>query len=151
MENIENLKNFENVEDVETMFTEIINEDNEEVVENLDFDVAYAPIKTEEVYIDQNQSVITQDDLQITPLDVIKAHAEQLGIELVDPKSSCKSCYGRGYIGRDSQSKAPIPCSCIQVDFNSVNNQTMYNRTRKLSRKERRQLDKDNRKRAKRG
>jgi hypothetical protein len=118
---------------------------------NLDIDVSYGALDTEEVYVDGNQSVITKEDLQITPLDVIKEHAKQLGQELVDPNKNCKQCYGRGYIGRDSESKAPLPCSCIQPNFNDPKNIQMYNRTRKVSRKERRQMARENKKRAKRG
>ena len=55
--------------------------------------------------------VISSDEL--TPLDVIKAVAKETGIELRDPNEGCKKCYGRGYIGRDSMTKQPIPCTCI--------------------------------------
>jgi len=120
--------------------------------ENLEFDTSeYTGITVEDVYIDNNQSVITTDDLKITPFDVIKAHAEKLGVSVVDPKANCKKCYGRGYIGRDSVSKAPVPCSCIYVDTNDSKNQYMYNVTRKRSRKERRQMLKQTAKMIKRG
>jgi len=117
----------------------------------LNYDVGYDSITTEEVYVDQGNTVVTKEELGITPFDVIKAHAEQLGQEIVDPAPSCKHCMGRGYTGRDATTKAPIPCKCIQPNFNSTENTTMYNRTRKLSRKERRALDRDTKKRVKRG
>ena len=50
---------------------------------------------------------------EMTPFDTIKAVAQHSGVEIRNPKSSCKHCYGRGYIGRDSTTKAPIPCTCI--------------------------------------
>jgi len=120
-------------------------------MENLNFDVNYNEIEAQEVFVDDSDKVITQKELNITPFDVIKATAQQLGQEIVDPTPGCKHCLGRGYIGRNADSKAPIPCSCIQPGFNSIENTTMYNRTKKLSRAERRQLDRENKKRVKRG
>lgn len=29
------------------------------------------------------------------------------------PKSNCKKCYGRFYIGKNSQNLTYIPCSCV--------------------------------------
>lgn len=120
-------------------------------MENLDFDVNYSGIIEQEVFVDDSNHVRTTDELEITPYDVIKAHAIELGQEILDPNPSCNKCLGRGYIGRDSETKAPIPCSCIQPNFNSTKNAEMYNRTRKLSRAERRRLDRDTKKRVKRG
>ena len=95
-------------------------------------------INTENIYIDNDNNIITNEDLNITPMDVIRKLADKIGHEIKEPKSDCKKCYGRGYIGRDSKTKAPIPCSCIFVDYNNSNNIRMFEKTRKLSRKERR-------------
>jgi len=104
--------------------------------------VDYDDIEVQEVFTSDTQdSVVSEDDLLITPFDVIKKLATQMGQEIVDPKSNCKYCHGRGYTGRDSKSKAPIPCKCIQPNFNDEKNVRLFNQTRKLSRKERRQRD----------
>ena len=109
----------------------------------------YNPIKKQEVFVDETNAIVTEEELGITPLDVIRKVAESIGQELCDPNPGCKKCAGRGYIGRNAETKAPIPCSCIQPNFDSAENVAMYNRTRKYSRKERRQLDRDNRKKSK--
>jgi len=53
------------------------------------------------------------DKSKLTDFDVIKAVAKQTNTEIKNPRTSCKHCYGRGYIGWDSVTKAPIPCNCI--------------------------------------
>jgi len=116
----------------------------EETKDTLNYDEVYDPVPIDDVYVDSTNTVVTAEDLKITPFDVIKAHAEKLGQTIVDPNPSCNDCYGRGYIGRDVMSKAPIPCRCIQPDYNSQQNQYIFNRTRKYSRKERRQMMKNN-------
>lgn len=35
----------------------------------------------------------------------------------VKPKSSCRHCYGRGYIGTDTHTKKKILCRCVQKSF----------------------------------
>ena len=67
-------------------------------MEKLNFDQQYDynNVEAEEVYVDQNENqVVSPEDLQITPFDVIKAHAEKLGQEIVDPNPSCKHCLGQ--------------------------------------------------------
>lgn len=53
------------------------------------------------------------DKSELSHFDVIKAIASKTGMAIRDPKSSCKKCYGRGYIGIDILSKSPIACNCI--------------------------------------
>ena len=53
------------------------------------------------------------DKTSLTDFDVIKAVAKQNNVEVRNPRSGCKKCYGRGFIGKDYVTKAPIPCSCI--------------------------------------
>ena len=44
-----------------------------------------------------------------------RAAGEPLLIELGSkPKKSCRKCYGRGFIGRDFNTKQVIPCSCTK-------------------------------------
>lgn len=87
----------------------------------------------------------------ISPFDVIKSLAEKLGQIITDPKSNCKKCNGRGYIGRDYNSKAPIPCPCIYPNYNSSENINMINKMRKPSRSERRKQDREYKNMIKRG
>ena len=104
-----------------------------------------------DVYINTPDGVIDTDDLSITPLDVIKATAKKIGQELCHPKPNCKHCHGRGYIGRDSKTKAPIPCKCIQPNFNSLESQSVYMKTKKKSRLERRKQTRELKKKLKKG
>ena len=102
----------------------------------------YNIIPADEVFVDtENDTIVTQSDLEVKPFDVIKSVAEHLGQTVKDPTPGCKHCQGRGYIGRDAETKMPIPCKCIQPNFNKDNSVEMYNRTRKLSRTERRKRD----------
>ena len=109
----------------------------------------YKPIEKQEVLVDDTNTVITDEDLDISPLDVIRKVADNIGQELCDPNPSCKKCNGRGYTGRDAETKAPIPCLCIQPNRDSAESVMAFNRTRKYSRKERRKLERDLRKKAK--
>jgi len=47
------------------------------------------------------------------PMVIMRAAAEGMGIILNDPKPNCKKCYGRGYLGRKSDTGEPLPCTCI--------------------------------------
>ncbi|MFA5484929.1 MAG: hypothetical protein WC260_01645 [Candidatus Pacearchaeota archaeon] len=74
----------------------------------------YESPKEESGILDKNTGEVI-DTKNLSPFDVIKTVAEQTGVEIRDPRKSCKSCYGRGYIGRDSFTKQPIPCTCINI------------------------------------
>jgi len=104
----------------------------------IDINNSYNEITPNNVIIGSDNSVITEQQLQITPYDVIKSMADKLGQTIKEPKSNCKHCYGRGYIGRDSESHAPIPCSCIYSDDAKEKNDYMYQRMHHKSREERR-------------
>lgn len=39
--------------------------------------------------------------------------AKEIGLVLKEPNQSCKKCFGRGWIGKDSNTGNPIPCKCI--------------------------------------
>ncbi len=107
---------------------------------------------TEAIVDSENNVTVVEPSAPVTPFDVIKATAEHIGQEVDDPNPSCKLCYGRGYTGRDLlNGGAPIPCKCVQPNFNNDASNQFYNRTRKYSRKERRRMDKDMKKRVKRG
>lgn len=116
------------------------------MTDKLQFDTNYDDISIDNVYVGDNiDGVLDQKDLNITPFDVIKKLAEKIGQDVKDPEPSCKRCYGRGYVGRDSETKAPIPCKCVFPNFHDTENDRIFNRTRKLSRKERRRQQKNKR------
>ena len=72
----------------------------------------YETPKDVDKFIDTSKGEIV-DKSKLTEFDVIKAIAKQTGTEIRNPRSGCKHCYGRGWIGKDWVTKAPIPCSCI--------------------------------------
>lgn len=68
--------------------------------------------EVEDKFLDTGKGeVIDKSDL--TPFDIIKSVAQQTDNEIHDPKKGCKHCYGRGYVGIDTTTKSPVPCSCI--------------------------------------
>ena len=66
----------------------------------------------EDKFIDTSKGEVI-DKSKLTEFDVIKAVAKQTGTEIRNPRSGCKHCYGRGWVGKDFASQSPIPCSCI--------------------------------------
>lgn len=82
----------------------------EEFGEVIDIEGASAKQLTPSV-IDINTK--TGERIELNPLEKIRFAAERFGIALNDPNSSCKKCYGRGYLGVDSKTGIPIACSCI--------------------------------------
>lgn len=56
--------------------------------------------------------VVDRDSIPV--IEVIKAVAKKIGCEVCDPLPGHRACQGgRGYVGLDSKTKAPIPCKCI--------------------------------------
>ena len=101
----------------------------------------YKNVENVEVVFDGNDNPIAKEDLTLTPMQVIKGMAKTLGQTINDPDPSCKKCYGLGYVGRDSESKAPIPCMCLYPKESlSSSNQYIQNRMRHRSRAERREI-----------
>ena len=39
----------------------------------------------------------------------------------VKPKSSCRHCHGRGYIGTDVKTNKKVICACVRRSFDRVN------------------------------
>lgn len=102
--------------------------------------------KSNESFVDMDGGkVLDKDD--VSPFDYIKTMALQENVQVEDPRSGCRKCYGRGYIGIDLNTKAPVPCSCIfrgRTD-NDRRNEELYDQKRAygdLNRKQRRRLDK---------
>ncbi|MEM4261033.1 MAG: hypothetical protein QXG00_07365 [Candidatus Woesearchaeota archaeon] len=94
-----------------------VGEEEEESTEDIDegrllTGQKYETPKDVDKFIDTAKGEIV-DKSQLSEFDVIKAVAKQTGTEIRNPRSGCKKCYGRGFIGRDYTTKAPIPCSCI--------------------------------------
>lgn len=95
-----------------------------------------------EALFDSTGKAIDPSDVKIPPFDVIKAMANALGQTINNPKPGCKHCYGKGYVGRDSKNKAPIPCLCIYPSDKKAENDRMFERTKHMNRSERRQWEK---------
>lgn len=51
----------------------------------------------------------------LDPWNLIKRSCEAQCIKIRRPKSGCKRCHGRGWIGRKAETGEPIPCRCIFV------------------------------------
>jgi len=64
------------------------------------------------VIIDESKGEIIERS-ELTVFQNMKLIAEQNGYVIKDPKTGCKKCYGRGYIGKDFKTQMPIPCNCI--------------------------------------
>ncbi len=54
-----------------------------------------------------NENIITLEYKEI------QRAAKELGIALKEPKVNCRKCFGRGWIGYNTATNKPIPCSCI--------------------------------------
>lgn len=53
---------------------------------------------------------------------VVEDTKPKLPTELeVKPKSSCKHCLGRGYVGTDTRTRKKIMCRCVERSFQKVN------------------------------
>jgi len=98
--------------------------------------------KDKDEFINTKSGEIVKQEA-IDPMTVIRKIAEKIGTKIKDPNPKCKSCYGRGYIGRDSQSKAPVPCQCIYPKLSndeSIEQQVAQDGMLRMSRKQRRQM-----------
>jgi hypothetical protein len=80
--------------------------------EELEFGFDYDLPESKNVFIDVAKGEVIEKG-EITPFQSMQAIAKQNGYDINEPKNSCKKCYGRGYIGKDSVTKMPLPCSCI--------------------------------------
>jgi hypothetical protein len=77
-------------------------------------DQNYETPKDVDKFIDTSKGELV-DKANLTDFDMIKAIAKQNNLEIRNPRKGCKHCYGRGFVGRDSKTKQPIPCSCIYL------------------------------------
>jgi len=68
--------------------------------------------KAESLILDPATNEI-KGESELTPWEKMVQSAETYGIKINDPKENCKKCYGRGYIGIDTNTRLPIPCKCI--------------------------------------
>jgi len=94
-------------------------------------------------FIDTKSGEIVKQE-NINPMDVIRKIAEKIGTKIQDPKKNCKHCFGRGYIGRDAKTKAPVPCNCIYPKAegeDALNQQVAQEGMRKFTRQQRRRLE----------
>lgn len=70
-----------------------------------------APLNQDQFVDLEKGAIIERKD--IPPMEAIKALAERYKIPISTPRSGCHFCYGRGYIGRELKTNAPIPCQCL--------------------------------------
>ena len=70
-------------------------------------------------FIKTDEAIEAEKMLEDDPMEVIKAAAEGIGLVLNDPKPNCKHCHGRGWVGRNAETKEPIPCTCIFPKYES--------------------------------
>lgn len=70
-----------------------------------------APQKDEKFVDVQKGTVVDKKD--VSPLLQIKAFLESNNIPMGQPKSGCRKCYGRGYVGFETLSKTWVPCGCL--------------------------------------
>jgi hypothetical protein len=66
-------------------------------------------------FVDVEKGAVV-DKKDIPPIEVIKEMAKRFNINIKNPNSGCKHCYGRGYDGIDVKTQAPIPCTCLFRD-----------------------------------
>lgn len=116
------------------------------MVENkYDYGYGYNAPEERESFVDTNKGEVI-DKSKLSPMDVIRAMANKLNNKISEPRDGCKHCFGRGYVGFDSKSKAPVPCGCLfrhhsleekQIDRQAQNKYGGLNREqkRKLSRR----------------
>jgi hypothetical protein len=100
------------------------------------------PVQKEEFVDIEKKSVVDKKD--ISPLEIIKAVANKNGIKLYLGATGCKYCYDRKYIGFDSLTHAPIPCSCLYRGRSSEekrNDAVAFN-THTFNREKKRQMKK---------
>ena len=117
----------------------------------LDFseEYTYNNVVGVDAVFDKDNNIVEPKKVTLEPFQVIKGLAKTLGQNINDPKPSCKLCYGRGYIGRDSGTQAPIPCNCIFPKENKMTNDYIQNRTQRMSRADRREWERSLKKRIK--
>jgi hypothetical protein len=81
-----------------------------------------------EAFVDVEKGTVV-DKKDIPPLEIIKAVANKQGIKLNLSAKGCHHCYDRKYIGFDSATKQPIPCSCLfrgRADDEKIKDNTAF-------------------------
>jgi len=76
------------------------------------FEEVYDLPESKEVLVDVHKGEVVKPE-DVTPMDIIKALAKKHNMEISDPSKGCNKCYGRGYIGKDLATGAPVPCHCL--------------------------------------
>lgn len=104
-------------------------------------------IEAQDQYFDTGSGELV-DDKELTIFQKIKIIAQRMGYEINDPKKDCRKCWGRGYTGLKKDTKEPVLCSCIFKPEDRANMQQSPDQ--KMSRAQRRHMDKVVRRRMKR-
>ena len=96
-------------------------------------------IDKQTAYVDEEKGEVV-DRADLTPWEMIESLAKQMGTNLKEPKKSCKSCYGRGYIGIHVDTNTPIPCLCIFDDDAKKKQKEMFSQLGFMNRRAKRHL-----------
>lgn len=92
-------------------FDDQIVDDQFEEGESLVGEKYVSPVANEK-FVDVHKGVVV-DKKDVSPLLQIKSFYESNNIKIGEPKSGCRKCYGRGYIGFEIKSQTYLPCSCL--------------------------------------
>lgn len=140
----------EKLQDLEKEASDVVIDADDSDVEEVDqgklYGQEYDLPEDQDKFMDVNgDKVIDEEDIKnIPPMEIIRAVASKTGTPIQDPKKGCKSCYGRGYTGIETNSKMPIPCSCIHPSRTQKQREQDEQMTRAsfamMSRKNRRKL-----------
>lgn len=101
------MSNTEKLEDVVLNFDSDYEDDSGDII---NVDDSYSKVQKQPSIVGADGNVI--DIRDVSPMDVIRKLSKEQNIPIQEPKSSCKHCWGRGWIGR-LQNGAPVACDCI--------------------------------------
>ena len=68
-----------------------------------------------DAFVDVEKGAVV-DKKDIPHIEIIKEMAKRFNVNIRNPNSGCKHCYGRGYSAIDAKTQAPIPCTCLFRD-----------------------------------
>lgn len=81
---------------------------------------AMARLSNTPMIVDAPKSM--QDQKETPPVVLVDDTPKKPEIE-IKPKSSCRHCYGRGYVGKDTATGKKIICRCVKRAFMKANNE----------------------------
>jgi len=70
-------------------------------------------VELTEEQIDARVNKLNEKAEELSVSEKIYYMAQSLGLNILPPKPSCKTCYGRGYTGISKESQLPVLCHCV--------------------------------------